>query len=207
MYSLTSNCNPIQKFEEGYNEYLSSYVSQIEVLKGCLLEEIREGPNITKKINGRVYSLPASRPGYYLLLQHILRKYKSFDIYKLNYTIYLLSYLEQGAATGVISVFKSSETYKTIKDLREIHMDKFLSTYGPIGLEIFNSESHKYEDGRPVYTISNTEVRMFLQYIKSLIQHGGKKIKIKKTKNTKKKKTKRKHRKRKTFKKKTNKRK
>jgi hypothetical protein len=223
MSSLTSICNPIQMFEEGYNEYLSNqssyennmifYVSQIEKikeLKGCLENEISKGLDKTITINGHVYSLPASRPGYYLLLHHILRNYESFDIYKLNYTIYLLFYLEQEAATGLISVFKKTDTYETINNLRKTHKDKLLLRHGEIGLQIFNSDSNKYENRlrRPVYTISNTDVRMFLEsYIQSLIQHGGKKIKIKKTKNTKKKKTKRKHRKRKTFKKKTNKRK
>ena len=207
MSSLKSICNPIQMFKEGYKEYLDnqyysyennmiSNVSKIQELRVCLLQEINIGLHITKNINGRVYSLPASRPGYYLLLQHILLNYVHWKLLELKYIIDLLFYLEERGVTGIVSVFKNSYTYRFIHNLRE--------TRGLSESYIFNFDRHNYENGQPVYTLSNTDVRMFLQ---SLKQVGGKKRKIKKTKNTKKKKTKRKHRKRKTFKKKTNKRK
>jgi len=199
MSSLKSICNPIQMFEEGYNQYYNENnminVSKIQELRMCLLKEISIGLDKTININGRVYSLPASRPGYYLLLQHILLNYVKWDILELKYIIDLLFYLEEGGVTGIVSVFKNSYTYRFIDDLRK--------KYGLSESYIFNFDHHNYENGQPVYTLSNTDVRMFLQ---SLIQVGGKKRKIKKTKNTKKKKTKRKHRKRKN-KKKTNKRK
>ena len=201
MSSLKSICNPIQMFEQIYDVYLEKKqglyeIPQAQKLKGCLLQEISIGLHITKNINGRVYSLPASRPGYYLLLQHILLNYVHWKLLELKYIIDLLFYLEGEGVTGIVSVFKNSYTYRFIHNLRE--------TRGLSESYIFNFDRHNYENGQPVYTLSNTDVRMFLQ---SLKQVGGKKRKIKKTKNTKKKKTKRKHRKRKTFKKKTNKRK
>ena len=207
MSRLESICNSIDKFYEGYTEYNSReyYFNKnnmirdipiLEELKKCLLEEINRCLHLTKEINGRTYNLPASRPGYYLLLQHILLNYVHWELFELKYIIDLLFYFEESGVTGIVSVFKNSYTYSFIHDLRE--------QYGLSETVTFYFDRHNYENGVPVYTLSNTDIRGFLQ---SLIQLGGKKRKIKKTKNNKKKKTKRKHKKRKTFKKKTNKRK